>query len=492
MERRFLRYILVLCLTSFAMIVTAQTRTYKVRPGDSYSSVAARYGVTEQALRELNPKFDDCYVGLILIIPDKDETSKAIQQDYSVAQSSIESQESMVHLRDAIAHYESNELSKAIKSLNKSIRLHPTGASYYYRGMSHYGLGHWKQAVEDLKNASLSSDLTAAQKNLVKEYLKTSVQNWDEKKERNKEIWASVGMAVGGAVLVAGAVAGAVMLDDYVESNSTDASSALASTSSVPYRSSSASNTMPEMRSESEVISEFTQGANQILVTTIAQQQINERLEYENYCKMVEGAGMTRPTIDEWRAMQGAAIMQMKEEGYDIIAEQREINRQNREEWRASLDADRQARLDRIKEYNDMRYGTTSSSSSTSTSSSSSYSTTSSSSKVTPERNNSSNTYASDPYEKQSDKTEYDSHQQFKSGTLNASSSDYRYIKKVTLYRQDGSDYKVSKQNVELYEKGAQQFIKIGNTYYLSSLAINSIRFHKKISYGSTALFFND
>lgn len=479
MGRVFSNCLLVLLLICCSITVAAQSRTHKVRPGDSFASLAGKYGVTEQALREMNPKFDECYVGMTLTLPDKDETSKEVRQDYSVAEFSLESQESMVYLREAIAHYELNQYSKAVKSLNKAIRLHPTGASYYYRGMSHYGLGHWKQAVDDLNNASLSSDLTVAQKAVVKEYLETSVQNWDEKRERNKEVWASIGMAVGGAVLVAGAVAGAVMLDDYVESNSTDVSSA--------------SSTTPQLKSESEVINEFTQGANQIFVATVAQQAINERLEYENFCKMVEGAGMPRPTMDEWRAMQGAAIMQMKEEGYDIIAEQREMNRQNNEAWRASLDADRQARLDRVKEYNNMRSGGSSSSSSSfSSSSSSSYSVPSSYTRTETEHKSSTNTDAANSYAKQSDKAEYDSHQQFKSGRLNANSSDYRYIKKVTLYRQDGSDYRVSKQNVELYEKGAQKFIKIGNTYYLSSPAIQATQFRNKIGFGGVALYYND
>lgn len=84
-----------------------------------------------------------------------------------------------------------------------------------------------------------------------------------------------------------------------------------------------------------------------------------------------------------------------------------------------------------------------------------------------------------------------DSHQQYKNGNKNVSSSDYIYIQRVTLYRQDGSSFRVAKQNAELYEKGATEYIKISGTFFPAQNPGKVTEYRKRIVYGGVGLYYN-
>lgn len=59
-----------LCLIVFALIAGAQSNTtHVVKRGETFASVAEKYGITEQELLDFNPNKKNCYVGLKLIIP---------------------------------------------------------------------------------------------------------------------------------------------------------------------------------------------------------------------------------------------------------------------------------------------------------------------------------------------------------------------------------------------------------------------------------------
>ena len=451
MKRSIVKYAVITYCFLCSLIASAQTRTHNVRPGDSFASIATKYGVSEQALRELNPALDDCYVGMTLsipAIPDKEDSNNTIVSEH------------MMLLREAIAHYEADDYSRAVRILNKSIRMSPMGASYYYRGISHYNLGHWKNAVSDLNFASISSDLTSSQKEVAKAFLERSIAKREEQQARNKETWANVGKVVGGAVLVAGAVAGAVMLDNYMDSNTMSSTSYNTPNTDKPYG----------VMTDEALSAKGDKEMNQIFAATLLPGKVEEGAEYENYCQMVERLGQPRPTMNEWRAIQGAAIMQMKEEGYDIIAEQKEMIEQQ------LADNEQRRKEDKEDWFRHMGYdistsssSSSSSSSSRSSSSSSSYSSSRTSTRVT-------------------EQPKYDARQQYK--TSGVYSDDYEYKKKVTLYSRNGDDAKVRFSNQDLYKKGAYYYVKIGNTYYAVNYS-NWLRFNKSILYAHESLYFN-
>lgn len=103
----------------------------------------------------------------------------------------------------------------------------------------------------------------------------------------------------------------------------------------------------------------------------------------------------------------------------------------------------------------------------------------------------SSTTKSSNSSSSSSNTDKNDSHQQFKNGNKNVNSSDYTYKRRVSLYRQNGSKFEVSKQNVELYEKGASEYIKIGETFYVAQTPQKVTQYRKLIVYGGVGLYYN-
>lgn len=241
----------------------------------------------------------------------------------------------------------------------------------------------------------------------------------------------------------------------------------------------------------------FNNVYQELMFTSMVQVQQQEMWEYNQARQGALAMGKDL-TFDEWRCQRGAAIQALKEQGVDIIAEQNERNRQNNREWRESLSQDSKDRLQRIKDYNQMKYGTSSGSSSISSTNrksgqlshstsqwnnASSYNTTSYPQTSTNRNNSVSN---ANTQTKPSD-----SHQQYKNGNKNVSSSDYTYIQRVTLYRQDGSSFRVAKQNAELYEKGATEYIKIGGTFFPAQNPGKVTGYRKRIVYGGVGLYYN-
>lgn len=243
----------------------------------------------------------------------------------------------------------------------------------------------------------------------------------------------------------------------------------------------------------------FNNVYQELMFTSMAQVQQQEMWEYNQARQGALAMGKDL-TLDEWRCQRGAAIQALKEQGIDIIAEQNERNRQNNREWRESLSQDSKNRLQRIKDYNQMKYG-----SSTSSSASTSSSTNKSSGQIShsaSQGNNESNyntmsytqssTSRNNSTSNKSNQTKTnDSHQQYKNGNKNVSSSDYTYIQRVTLYRQDGSSFRVAKQNAELYEKGATEYIKIGGTFFPAQTPGKVTEYRKRIVYGGVGLYYN-
>ena len=242
----------------------------------------------------------------------------------------------------------------------------------------------------------------------------------------------------------------------------------------------------------------FNNVYQELMFTSMAQVQQQEMWEYNQAHQGALAMGKDL-TLDEWRLQQGAALMALKDQGIDLVAEQHERNRQNNREWRESLSQDSKDRIQRIKDYSQMKYGISSSSSSSSSTNrksgqlshstsqgnnASNYNTTSYPQTST-SRNNNSVSNANTQTKPN------DSHQQYKNGNKNVSSSDYTYIQRVTLYRQDGSSFRVAKQNAELYEKGAAEYIKIGGTFFPAQPPGKVTEYRKRIVYGGVGLYYN-
>lgn len=228
---------------------------------------------------------------------------------------------------------------------------------------------------------------------------------------------------------------------------------------------------------------------NQLIDPRFAAQQVMNReiMEYQEFCRYNKKPDGSNYTFDEFWALKGESLLKMKEQGIDLVAEQREYNENARKEWRKEMELDRQRRLEEAKAFLNKTAPSTSSKGVISTSSSAISQSPSSTIKVDAMNKPVSQTSTIAP--KAPKDNNLDSKQQFKTGMV--SSDDYTKIKNVTLYWGDGNKPVVMMKNVELCKKGANTYIKIGNTYYSTNLSSWN-KFSHSIVYGAKPLYFNE
>lgn len=207
-----------------------------------------------------------------------------------------------------------------------------------------------------------------------------------------------------------------------------------------------------------EIVDPSKVTAEQLTDPNFAMMQVELQYRHE-YLQETDG-GKTM-SYEEWYRRKGEAIMKLKEQGYDVLAEQRELSRQQAKDWRESMEEDRKQRLADNKAYLEAVILNQSNSNSFS-SSSGNYSNTSSSSNSTHNNISSIDTHSLNDISKK-DEEKLDSKQQYHKGEV--SSSDYKYEKRVTLYIRDGKDNKAVEIG-DLCRKGAWYYVKIDKMYY--------------------------
>ena len=305
------------------------------------------------------------------------------------------------------------------------------------------------------------------------------------RKEQRRENWRNVGLAVLQAVAETGAQMQQAMAANSYGTGYTGGY--MGSYTPSPVSSAIAPN----------------QSLNYLLDPNYAVAQVQQQ-DYAEYQKVRAGYQQMGKDITyyEYQLLQGETLMRMKEEGYDAVAEMRKLSEENdafEEKWRQREKEDRNAKYEAL-------LNGVSSSSSSSASSSSSYSSgsSSSSSSSSSTKSSSSSSYSSGSSIKSSSSSSYsssssssssgnsssnlDSRQQFHVGKV--SSDDYEYVKKVTLYRRDGSDYIVAFTGKELYKKGATYYVKMDNTFHKVQNQGHG-GFSQMIVFGAVGYFFN-
>ena len=206
-------------------------------------------------------------------------------------------------------------------------------------------------------------------------------------------------------------------------------------------------------------------------VQQVNQQEYMDYLEFARYNKKADGSNYS---MQEYQAFVGQALINAKENGVDLVAEQRELNRIARNEFRESIERDRVDRLNRMGvnvSERDISFGQNVSDD------------------ISGNNVNNAVNVNKKVEEIDSDDMDMDSKEQNKKDPV--SSEDYHKVKDVTLYYRDGNSAKVMMNNVELSKRGAYYFIKIGSTYY-PRRASNWNKFRNAIAYGHHQLYYND
>lgn len=214
-------------------------------------------------------------------------------------------------------------------------------------------------------------------------------------------------------------------------------------------------------------------------------QYYNEYLLFSTYNKKPDGSNYT---FDEYMSLNAQALNNLKKQGVDLVAELRQQNEENREQFKKDIDEDRKNRLKQMQARSGggasetpAKESNTGGSTGGSKKGGSSSQTGGSSTVGSLTGGSSTGGVDEDP--------KVDAKEQFKTDPV--SSSDYRKLKTVTLYARDGDHAKVMFQNVELYRKGVTDYIKLGNTFY-PRRSPNWQRFQHAIAYGGTQLYYND
>ncbi len=333
------------------------------------------------------------------------------------------------------------------------LKQEPTGELLYLKGVSNYHLGEYKQSLEDLKNGLtlVDAETNPGLRNSIIECIETTENAKQMKSEERSRRWANIA----GGILQAGATVyqGYAQMKQYEDWQKTGISP-------------SGVVTDPSKLSQSQL--------NQLADPMYAVQSVQQQdwLEYMEFCRYNKKADGSNYSHDEWWAMKGQAIMNLKEQGYDIIAEQQEQLRQNRKEMEEDRIQDKERWF--------KRYGYDISDNSTETTS-------------VPTTSNSNRSSVSKTVTPVSSTDTTDDNLDAKQQNHRepVASSDYQKIKTVTLYYRDGDKAKVKMNNVDLCRKGAYFYIKIGNTYY-PRRSPNWMRFRNAIAYGDIQLYYND
>ncbi|MDE7472293.1 MAG: hypothetical protein K2M68_01785 [Muribaculaceae bacterium] len=238
----------------------------------------------------------------------------------------------------------------------------------------------------------------------------------------------------------------------------------------------------------------FQSEQQKLLQLSMNQVQWAEMQEYNQAREAYQRMGRDL-TLNEYRALKGQAIMEMKEQGYDIIAEQNAINKEMHDFNRSQMNSGKE-NVARISQQNEMKYGNSSSATIANSSSSTSATVTaksssSSSPTITSSRSNvGSSSNSSSPTLPTTVSSNNNAHEQYKSGNINANSKDYGdKIKNVSMAVKDGASYRNVSLHGELYKKGSQYFVKIHNSFF--SVNNTGGAYNSYIIYGSTAHYFN-
>lgn len=211
----------------------------------------------------------------------------------------------------------------------------------------------------------------------------------------------------------------------------------------------------------------LNQSFNQILNYSIAQVQFQELQEYNQAREAFQRMGKNL-SLAEFRAMQGQAIMNLKEQGVDIIAEQNAANRELREFNRSQMNSRKGNKS--IGQQNVAKYGGTYSSSA------------SKSNESIPTKPSSKSTTNHPTTANCATNTQVNN---------SVSGNVYRYIqRKVNLHENPNSNSPVVFHNCEVYQNGSLYFVKIGEQYYQIQHCHKQF-YNRTITYGAHPYYFN-
>ena len=347
--------------------------------------------------------------------------------------------------------FEKEKYKKAGEYYTLAIEINPNDEYLYYnRGVSYYNRTKYTNAIADFERCINIPTCNDDLKDKAIDLINKSKKYQAEKIQRRNEL---VGDLLGLALATT-----SVVLDNKINSN--NASYYNQNNLSTPNK------------TESAQVQQWNQQLQQLMISTAIQVNNQEMQEYYNFCAYNKKADGSYYTLSEWRAIQGQAILNLKEQGYDIIAENRKIIEEQKEDFAKQREEDKKAWF--------AKYG---------------YETSSDNRQNTEITKKETDNVVKDQKDSKDEKLNskleeenLDSREQYKSKDV--SSDDYHFEKRIDLYMREANRNKVMFSNKDLCKKGANYYVKIDDTYYLVRVQ-GGWGFNSSIIYAHEKLYFN-
>jgi len=416
----------------FLLVTGASSQTHVVQRGETYEVIASRYGITEKELLLANPDAD-CVVGMELVIPFKRNIGKIL---YSSAVD-----KKWMQLADD--YFNQGKYKKAEAYLSKSLAMRPSVNAYWKRGLSYFEREKYEEAINDFTSALICEECTESQKKRLEKKIEKATSLQRKKEERRNAVWNAIGQSV---------VQTAVTITSYQASKNRG------------FSQTENGNVTPSLlgMSNSDFQNYSNQQLNSLFQASVQQVQEQEWQEYQQtayYHKKATGEDLS---YSDYQSVKAKAVQNMKDQGIDIQHFWKEEGDNER------LASDRESRSSQT--HNDEKNNST-----------------------TPPLLNekkekeslSSKQNAGEQFNDNSRGNEYK--KQFHDGYV--SSSEYSFVKKITLYYRDGNSAKVRLQNVDLCRKEGHLYVLIGNKYYVA-FPQGWNGFKHSIVYSSISLYF--
>ena len=196
---------------------------YQVQRGDTYASIARKFGMTEDELRHENPGKRHLYAGMSINIIDYNNgrprniniqrdryDDRVDMEDYEISDRAYGT--SSYSLLDDPSFQEAQRLEQmgkykdAAKIYSNMIDQNPAAPLYFIRGVCYYQNKKWKNAIADFEYVMNSRDASNELLDECERYLESAHEQREIKRERNAATWAGILTGVVAVGVVADAI----------------------------------------------------------------------------------------------------------------------------------------------------------------------------------------------------------------------------------------------------------------------------------------------
>lgn len=218
------KYLIIIALWLAAATADAQIAAkYQVQRGDTYATIAEKFGMTENELRHENPGKRHLYAGMTINIIDynngrprnirRDSYDDRVDmggyetadRDYGTRSYSLMDDPSF---QEAQRLEQMGKYKDAAKIYSKMIDQNPATPLYFIRGVCYYQNKKWKNAISDFEYVMNSRDASDELLDECERYLESAHEQREIKRERNAATWAGILTGVVAVGVVADAISG--------------------------------------------------------------------------------------------------------------------------------------------------------------------------------------------------------------------------------------------------------------------------------------------